>query len=160
MATFEQIVQIKESVEFQLRGLANVHAVGIGKKKTGGNFTDEIAIVVLVEQKRSRDQLHAKDLVPREINGVKTDVREIKRPRRHAAPTSNLIATRSADNLSVTFSGQEKPGTGLVVQLLFLVTAPDGKTVRRVGYSSTIETSTLSPRVALMGSQLPLLELK
>lgn len=142
MPTFEQIVKIKESVEFQLRGLANVHAVGIGKKKTGGSFTDEIAIVVLVEQKRSRDQLNATDLVPPEINGVKTDVREIKRPRRHAAPISNLVATASGN--TVTFSGQQKPGAGLVVQLLFSVTDLNGETSSRVGYSSTIETDTLN----------------
>jgi hypothetical protein len=141
MPTFEQIVKIKESVELQLQKLANVHAVGIGKKRTGGNFTDDVAIVVLVAEKRSPGQLNPEDMVPTEINGVKTDVRELKRPRQHAAPTSNLVATIGGNN-SVTFSGQEKPGTGLVVQLLFSVTA-NGGTIPRVGSCSTIETNTL-----------------
>jgi hypothetical protein len=141
MPTFEQIVKTKESVELHLRGLANVHAVGIGKKKTGGKFTDEVAIVVLVVAKGPPDQLNSEDIVPAEINGVKTDVREVKRPQPHAAPPSNLIATVGGNN-SVTFSGQEKPGTGLVVQFLFSVTA-NGGTIPRVGFCSTIETDTL-----------------
>jgi hypothetical protein len=152
MPTFEQIVKIKESVEFQLHGLANVHAVGIGKKKTGGNFTDEIAIVVLVEQKRSREQLSAEDLVPPEINGVKTDVREIKRPRRHAAPTTRLTASFTGN--VVTFSGQQKPGAGLVVQLLVSVTRPDATTVPYVGYSLTIATDTLNDVVTKLANNI------
>jgi hypothetical protein len=151
--TYEEIVKIKESVESQLQGLANVHAVGVGKKRTGGKFTDQIAIVVLVEQKRPRNQLSAQDLVPPDINGIKTDVREVKRPRRHAAPVSNLVATPGANN-TVTFSGKQTPGAGLVVQLLVSVTRPDGVTVPCVGYSSTIPTDSLNDVVTKLANNI------
>jgi hypothetical protein len=57
-----------------LAKLPNVVAMGIGMKETAGKFTDEIVIRVFVEQKISRDLIAPKDLIPTEINGIKTDV--------------------------------------------------------------------------------------
>jgi hypothetical protein len=55
---------------------ANVVGVGVGLKnpERDGN---EIAVVVLVEQKKPIAALSAEDLVPPEVNGIRTDVMEV-----------------------------------------------------------------------------------
>jgi len=111
----------------------------------GGKYTDDLCIAVLVDQKKPLEQLKADDVVPAEIDGVKTDVREIPRPRLlMAANPSNLIATRSADNLSVTFSGEHTPGAGLVVLLLYSAGPVGGSPLPHVGFYSTIPPDTLN----------------
>jgi hypothetical protein len=63
-----------EQARETLAKLPNVVAMGIGMKETAGKFTDEIVIRVFVEQKISRDLIAPQDLIPAEINGIKTDV--------------------------------------------------------------------------------------
>lgn len=53
---------------------ANVIATGIGYRWTGGEMTEDIAIVCSVTQKLPLSALGARDVVPREIDGVPTDV--------------------------------------------------------------------------------------
>lgn len=54
----------------------NVVACGIGYKVTAEGPTDDVAVVVSVVRKLPRAQLAESDLVPREIDGVRTDVIE------------------------------------------------------------------------------------
>lgn len=73
MPTFRQMVSVKEANESGLLRKRNVNAVGIGRKRTGGSLTDELAIVVFVDKK---EDVPAKERVPATIDGVKTDVVE------------------------------------------------------------------------------------
>jgi hypothetical protein len=70
------IESVKQKWEKRLLKLANVTGVGIGKKYVGGKPTNETCIVVFVTRKLPKEALKPQDLVPAEIEGVKTDVRE------------------------------------------------------------------------------------
>ncbi len=72
--TREAIRRVKKRAEQDLLKLANVHAVDIAEKYTGGEPTGELSIVVYVDRKRK--QVAAKDRVPEEVDGISTDVQE------------------------------------------------------------------------------------
>lgn len=55
----------------------NVVGVAVGYKESEGVKTDEIAVVVLVEEKKPLAALSAQDAIPKEIDGMKTDVVEV-----------------------------------------------------------------------------------
>ena len=54
----------------------NVVGVGLGYKATGGEITDELSVVVSVTRKMPPSALSPKSLVPRFVEGVRTDVVE------------------------------------------------------------------------------------
>lgn len=54
----------------------NVHAVGIGMKNVKGKATKQQCIRVHVPKKIPESQMNPKDIVPREINGIPTDIIE------------------------------------------------------------------------------------
>jgi hypothetical protein len=72
-----KILQIKKSQEHKLLEKKNVIGVGIGKKIVGGKQTDQECITVMVSQKVPLQALSQEDLVPREIEGVVTDVVDV-----------------------------------------------------------------------------------
>lgn len=55
----------------------NVVGVAVGYKESEGVKTDEVAVVVLVEEKKPLAALSAQDAIPKEIDGMKTDVVEV-----------------------------------------------------------------------------------
>jgi len=65
-----------EILKKELLRKKNVIGVGWGFKYVGGKRTDEEAIIVFVKDKVPESELSEKDLIPRTIGGVKTDVRE------------------------------------------------------------------------------------
>ena len=77
MATIEQISEVKRKVQTDLMKKKNVNGVGIGFKETGGKKTGELSLVILVTRKLDRSQLESKDIIPLEIENVKTDVKEV-----------------------------------------------------------------------------------
>lgn len=88
---------IKQQAEKELAKKENVVAVGIGEKETGGENTGETVIKVFVQKKRDPSELTANDLVPEEVNGVKTDVVEIGEIRAHTVSTdeeANKVSKR------------------------------------------------------------------
>lgn len=72
-----QIRPVKESVEDELIARPGVVGVDIDEKETGGEKTGEMSIVVFVQEKKPRSRLAKGTAVPAEIDGVKTDVREL-----------------------------------------------------------------------------------
>lgn len=62
--------------ERSLFSRANVVGLAVGHKIIGGLATDERCIVVYVERKRPEPQLRPRDIVPKELEGVRTDVVE------------------------------------------------------------------------------------
>ncbi|GAB4513188.1 MAG: hypothetical protein OHK0046_13740 [Anaerolineae bacterium] len=73
----EKISRLQTQVADEMMQKANVVGLAIGKKQTGGQTTDEMALVVLVEKKMPLAQLAPHDVIPPEIDGVPVDVREV-----------------------------------------------------------------------------------
>jgi hypothetical protein len=55
----------------------NVVGVGVGYKESNGERSDQVAVVVLVEEKKPLAALRDEDLIPRELEGMRTDVVEV-----------------------------------------------------------------------------------
>jgi len=68
---------VKESVEDRLIATPGVVGVDIAEKETGGKKTGELSIVVFVEKKKPKSKLGKDALIPKEIDGVRTDVQEL-----------------------------------------------------------------------------------
>lgn len=74
MEKLAETLQVKESVEDELLKRPGVTAVGVGYKYVNGQRTDEISVQVFVRRKRKN--VPRKQMVPKTINGVPTDVIE------------------------------------------------------------------------------------
>lgn len=84
----DHVEEKKEEVKHDLLAKENVVAVGVGEKKQGDAGTGEQSIVVFVEKKLPEGTLAPAALVPKEIDGVKTDVIEVGKLR----PMSEIVA--------------------------------------------------------------------
>jgi len=76
MATIEQILKIQSKVQPKLMKKNNVIGVGIGFKETKGQKTERLSLVVFVKKKKVLSELASKDIIPIEIKGIVTDVKE------------------------------------------------------------------------------------
>ncbi len=65
----------------QLLARSNVVATGVGYKVSGGERTDQLSIVCSVVDKTPASSLSAKDLVPKQLDGLPTDVVRIGKVR-------------------------------------------------------------------------------
>lgn len=72
-----QIRGVKETAEADLLAKKNVIGVDIADKVTDGKNTGQLSIVVFVEDKQPTSKLSAADRVPKEIDGVPTDVQQM-----------------------------------------------------------------------------------
>jgi hypothetical protein len=77
MMNHDKIKGIKEKYTAELLRKSNVIGVAIGYKEKGGQKTDIPSLVVMVRKKVPPSQLKANDIVPAEVDGVVTDVREV-----------------------------------------------------------------------------------
>jgi len=90
MSDHRQISELRPKFEKKIFKKANVIGMGIGFKETAGIKSDELALVVLVQDKLPIASLSAKDVVPKEIDGVKTDVMRVGKVVAYQSPTSRL----------------------------------------------------------------------
>lgn len=81
-----EVMEVKERHKQDLLNKSNVVGVGTGYKSTNGRRGD-LAIVALVTQKVPRAGLDEADVVPREIDGVSTDVIQVGQIRAHPSRT-------------------------------------------------------------------------
>ena len=72
----EKISDIQVRYVDELMEKENVVGVGIGLAKVDGEYTDELALVVLVEKKVPLEELAEADIITAEIEGVRVDVQE------------------------------------------------------------------------------------
>ncbi|MFC6706746.1 hypothetical protein [Flexivirga alba] len=72
-----QIRGTKQGAESDLLARKNVIGVDIADKETDGKNTGQLAIVVFVDAKQPMSKLSAADRVPKEIDGIPTDVQEM-----------------------------------------------------------------------------------
>ncbi len=76
MKDFEKIREIKRTAQGRLLALPGVHTVAVGPKIVGGQRTSEISIMVYLVKKKPLSELRPEEVIPPEIDGVKTDVIE------------------------------------------------------------------------------------
>ena len=72
----EQVRAIMQTHRDALLNLPNVVGLGIGLRQTGGEWTNSIALVVMVTQKLPLEALSAEQRIPAEIDGIPVDVQE------------------------------------------------------------------------------------
>lgn len=73
----ENMRQIKEAHKEEIMAKPNVVGVGIGFRYVGRTMTDEVTVVTLVREKIAEAGLPRAARVPREIDGLRTDVVEV-----------------------------------------------------------------------------------
>jgi hypothetical protein len=74
MAKLEEVRLLISEARSELFNKPNVVAVGVGYKTVAGEKTDELALIVSVDFKKSKQSLLAKELIPSSIQNVPTDV--------------------------------------------------------------------------------------
>jgi len=85
---------VKERVEDALIAQPGVVAVDIGHKVSKGVSTGELSIVVYVDTKKPKSALPKDQVIPVEIDGIKTDVKELTielQPARELADSSAFV---------------------------------------------------------------------
>ncbi|MFO7624345.1 MAG: hypothetical protein R6V73_08330 [Anaerolineales bacterium] len=76
-ALSERIMAVKRLHEDELLRKPNVVGVGVGYRRTGGQATRDLALVVMVSSKLPAALLGERDLIPSSIEGVLVDVQEV-----------------------------------------------------------------------------------
>ena len=72
-----QAIQAQQLHEPELLKKANVVGVAVGFKESKGGTDGELSVVVLVEEKKPLAALSAQDVIPPEVDGMRTDVYEV-----------------------------------------------------------------------------------
>jgi len=82
----EQAFQAQALHQDELLDKQNVVGVAVGFKEQKGETSGEVAVVVLVEEKKPLAALSAQDVIPPELNGMRTDVYEVGYLRAQQSP--------------------------------------------------------------------------
>jgi hypothetical protein len=107
---FDRIRQIKSQAKERLFAIPGVHAVGIGPKIVNGVATGEPAIIAFVLQKRALVELPENEIIPSDIESVKTDVIETPLPH-HQDDTAPYRPLRGGIQIAVNVGGAVEGGT-------------------------------------------------
>lgn len=81
------IRQVKEATKDTILAKSNVVGIGVGFKEVRGKRTSDVSVVVLVREKLPLASLASRDLVPKQVSGVPTDVVQVGILRAQQAPT-------------------------------------------------------------------------
>jgi hypothetical protein len=76
MLTMAEALEVKKRAEARLLAVPGVHTVGFGAKVSAGKPVGEFAIIVQVLKKKLPRDVPPAELIPAEIDGVRTDVIE------------------------------------------------------------------------------------
>mgnify|MGYP001137371455 CR=1 FL=1 len=71
-----QLSEVQARYEAELMEKPHVIGVAIGVKQTDGQPTDELAIIVMVDEKVPHAQLSEDEIIPQEIEGFPVDVQK------------------------------------------------------------------------------------
>lgn len=71
---FAEVSRVQAKYAHDLMAYANVVGIGIGIAKKNGNYTNHVALVVMVSEKLPVAQLAEDDVLPDKIEGVRVDV--------------------------------------------------------------------------------------
>ncbi len=86
MSTPAQAMQAQAEFESRLLAKPNVVGVGVGFKEEKGKTQGDLALVVLVEQKKPLAALEPHEVIPPEVDGMRTDVYEVGQLRAQQTP--------------------------------------------------------------------------
>ena len=70
----KKLLAAYEKVKEKLKGYPNVVNIGRGIKEKDGQLTDEGCIKIIVKEKKKESDLEVTEIIPKEIEGVKTDI--------------------------------------------------------------------------------------
>lgn len=73
----ERVKEIKTKYEQELLSNPNVVGLGVGYLEVGGKMTDQVGLIVMVRYKVPPGQLAPQEVIPAQIEGIPTDVREV-----------------------------------------------------------------------------------
>ncbi len=73
----DRVSAVKAKYESELMARPGVVGVGVGLRQRGGERTDEVVIVVMVQKKLPPDQLPPNERIPPQLEGVPVDVQEV-----------------------------------------------------------------------------------
>lgn len=106
MDLFRQLLEAQRLAQADLLRRRGVVGVAIGFRSYKERATDQLAVSVLVEQKKPVEALGTDDLVPQQVNGMRTDVVEVGRLEAHVDPRErfrpNIPAGASIGHYMVT----------------------------------------------------------
>lgn len=158
MSEVDRIRAVKESLAAELHAIPGVHAVGVGAKVSGGTKTDQLAIVFFVVKKKNLDQLAPAEVVPREIQGIQTDVVEMPRiSLLNANPDTIVISVLPPPGGSgaiVSMSGKPVPDNGLTVVVDVILTNAGGVSTNLFASRSTDGLHTLADVAGQLATRL------
>ena len=89
----ERVKRVQAQQKESILKKKNVRGLGFGYKYSGGKRTAKKCLVVFVEKKVSLEELDKRDVIPVELSGVQTDVKEVGHIVAHAARTDKWRPT-------------------------------------------------------------------
>ena len=98
----EGVRAAKAAYEDELLERENVVGVAVGRKVIRGRETDEACVVIFVDRKLNEANLRRRDVVPRSLDGVRTDVVE----------TGRFRALEVLETLAVSHTARVRPAPG------------------------------------------------
>lgn len=132
----DRILAIKQAAQSRLLAIPGVHAVGIGGKVVGGERTAEPSIMVFLAEKKRLSDLAPHEVVPPDIDGVKTDVVELGVPYtlagRPEAPDDGSYWSFFGTSIDVRGGMQIKAANGAEVGTLGCMAHPRGQPSKRL----------------------------
>ncbi len=137
MTDVDRVRTVKRAAAARLHAIPGVHAVGVGFKVVGGKKTDQLAITVFVDKKKKPEELVQREIIPAEIEGIKTDVVQMARARLANADPNSIkaavadIPPDEGGGQSITFSGPKNPASGLIA-IVDLTVQASGEDARQV----------------------------
>ncbi|MBZ0293442.1 MAG: S1 family peptidase [Anaerolineae bacterium] len=93
MANGQDVFQAQAAVQDEFMSRENVVGVAVGFKEDKTATQGEVSVVVLVEQKKPLAALSARDVIPPNVDGVRTDVYEVGYLRAFATPRDRFRPT-------------------------------------------------------------------
>jgi hypothetical protein len=79
-ARLREVREAKARFGAELLKNPDVHGVGVGRRRRGGEKTDELAIVVHVQRKRPEDEISPRRIVPKSVRYVNRERQEVEVP--------------------------------------------------------------------------------
>lgn len=111
LTEFDRVAKIEKAARERLMGIPGVHGIAVGYKYRNGQRTDELAILVSLFKKRPLQDLPENEIIPAEIEGVKTDVREAELPE-YCDDSNRYRPLRGGSRLRHTRTTVEHPAPG------------------------------------------------
>ncbi len=89
----QHMLKVQADHEPDILSRANVVGIGVGFKDPSRPQDDEMALVALVKKKKPLSELSSADVVPAQVNGVRTDVIEVGELWANQAPNARFRPT-------------------------------------------------------------------